>query len=552
MQPDESPATPEQELDAMADDYARQSHALFCERVLKNPETGGYCEMADVHALASEHVEEAWAGGYFAGVVMPWDHGKTMTGVVGRTLYELGRNPNLRVKIICNADEMAKQRVQAIGDYISGDEDFQRVFPGCRPSVSETRGATQRWTSSRLLLERDVPSPDQSLEAWGILSSGMGGRADVLLFDDPVDHKNAIVNPGMRTTVKEVYKNVWLSRLVPSGKVAYFATVWHEDDLTREQMRNPRFFWLVVRVSEDASCLECERFVGGSQEVQRFTLPLWERYNKARLLLRRQELGERAYNRGFRQIPISDADRTFPKFPMAIVHGRRVDDLCRPSWPCIFGVDLAGKHRKGTVIFVGRVDPASLVKVPIAILDGKWSGSEKLRMLQAAYERFRPIGIFVENNAQQQDLIDVCMDDPKFSFADPAILHGHLTGDQKFDPVIGLPSMDVEFERGAAPRGWQVPGLEFTGPGHDAEECGPCGWCRWVEEMNMHPFGKQTDAVMAAWIFREGVRTLYGSGVGIVSVEDIQAHGAMRRDEDGLPDIRHGRVPDGLTGALKW
>ena len=543
--------TPEQSVDATADEYSREDHRIFCERVLRDPESGKLCVMDPVHSLASEHVEEAWKGGYFAGVVMPRDHGKTLTGVIGRVLHVLGRDPSRRVKIICSAEDQAKKRLQTIGEYITGSTDFQRVFPGCVPAVSESRGSTSKWTGSRLILERDTPSPDDSLEAWGISSSGVGGRADYMFLDDPVDLKNALLQPSMRETVKEQYKNAWLPLLVPGGKLAYFATVWHEDDLTREQMKNSRFLWLVVRVSEDFDHLDCERFVGGSSNIQKFEIPLWSRYDKPQLLRKRQEIGERAFNRGYRQIPISDSDRYFPKFSTAIIANRSADDLAPATWPCIVGVDMSGKNRKGTVIFIGRVNPANQVKVPIAIWHGKWSGAEKARTFQSVYERYDPVAMYVENNAQQQDLLDVCMDDPKYTFS--SVLHGHLTGANKFDPTIGLPSMDAEFERGSGTRGWLVPGLEFTGPAHDAGACGMCGFCRWVEEMSLYPYSVSNDAVMSSWIFREGVRKHFGSSGGLVNPSDIVGHGARRLDENGFPTVKfEKKYPDKLTGVVRW
>jgi hypothetical protein len=69
-----------------------------------------------------------------------------------------------------------------------------------------------------------------SLEAKGILSTGVGGRCDYLFLDDPSDQKNSY-SPTIRRSVRERYNLTWRTRVEPWGKVVCIATPYHEEDL---------------------------------------------------------------------------------------------------------------------------------------------------------------------------------------------------------------------------------------------------------------------------------------------------------------------------------
>jgi hypothetical protein len=89
------------------------------------------------------------------------------------------------------------------------------------------------------------------LEAKGILSTGIGGRADLLIVDDPHDLRTGVQEPSRRQAVIETFHNVWLSRLEPTGQCIYIATSWHEEDLTHVLAQNPSFGVLAQAISED-------------------------------------------------------------------------------------------------------------------------------------------------------------------------------------------------------------------------------------------------------------------------------------------------------------
>jgi hypothetical protein len=192
----------------------------------------------------------------------PWGHGKTVNLVVGWTLFQLGQNRNQRIGIVCNSDANARKRVTAIKSYIERDADYRAVFPNVRPDRQ------MGWGKEEFFVERDpsARSVDPSVWSAGVFSTGIGGRVDGLIFDDPVDLRNAILMPALRPQVIETIKNVWLSRLEPTGWMVYVATAWHPADCTHHLIRDlevrGQYCALIQRVNEDMSAIECYR-VGG-------------------------------------------------------------------------------------------------------------------------------------------------------------------------------------------------------------------------------------------------------------------------------------------------
>ena len=66
-------------------------------------------------------------------VELPRDHGKT-TQVCLRVLWELGRAPNLRIKIVCASESIAVDRSRFLRRSIEQNRRLCRVFPHLRKS----------------------------------------------------------------------------------------------------------------------------------------------------------------------------------------------------------------------------------------------------------------------------------------------------------------------------------------------------------------------------------------------------------------------------------
>lgn len=228
---------------------AKDNFNVFMELVWKDSKTGKGVKQGTIHRLWYDHIQYCFRNKLYAGILAPWGHGKT-ENMLGYILRLIGENPAVRIKLVTNSDPNSVARVQTIAQYISDDEDYKAVYPYIKPARKLD------WTKHKIIVDRPTKSKDGTVEAYGITSSGMGGRADFLLFDDPVDHRNAIANPALRPKVKEDFWNTWMSRRDDDTGVVYIATVWHQDDLTHELVENPLFCFLHLRVNEDLTAYE--------------------------------------------------------------------------------------------------------------------------------------------------------------------------------------------------------------------------------------------------------------------------------------------------------
>lgn len=480
---------------------ARREKALFLEYVLKdnngNRVVNGqiHLEIQEHIALCKKHNEQ------YCGVLAPWGHGKTENAIIGNTLDEIGHNPNIRIFIISNTDDNAKARIESITNYISTDVDYHNVYPYVRPSQDQSS-----WTKHKFVVERESKAKDGTVEAYGVMTSGVGGRCDLLLFDDPVDMRNAIINPALREQVKQNIENVWLSRLTPDGMAIYIATVWHQDDATSCMLKNPKWKFLVMRISEDYESIECESPFKG-----KFKIPLWSYWNKDRLLNRLGVIGQRAFNRGFRQNALSDEDRTFPSSDKIFRHDVGVDSVSQ-YFPRICGIDPFGQ---AVVIYTIALNPQNHQRITVEIRRGKWQPRQTIAEIVNVFHKQHPVLMVVENNASQDAIIQWAhevggLDLPIVPFT---------TGAQKANIDFGLPSLEVEFANGA----WMIPcrGIDFA-----LDHENPI--VVHANELRGHPVAVAADTVMAQWFAREGARFftqhLQGGQVNpneIVTAEEI-------------------------------
>lgn len=414
-------------------------------------------------------------------MVCPRSHSKT-SQLIGRILWELGRNPNLRIKLVCQSDDTAVKRLAAITEHIERNPRMKEIFPEVQPADKGT------WSKTKIYVQRHIVSPDPSIEAVGILSTATGGRADILYFDDPVDFRNAIQQPALREVVKSVYNDVWMNIVEVNGRVIYAATPWAKDDLTHKLLENPDYIKILDKIDDN------------------FT-PIWaERWNREALIEKYNEIGSRAFGRAYKMEAISDEDALFDEASLNHCEDKnlRYGDLpvgVKPNKVQYYmGVDLGGARTASgsyTVLFTGAVVDG--VKIPINITRGRFKSPEFARIFYDLTQQFKYDYILIENNASQEAVVQWVHEIYGRDISMP-VMKGYFTGSQKMSENVGLPAMAVEFEQGR----WRLP--EF----HNSVECN-CGYCKWVQEMKDFPLGKYSDTVMASWLFREAVRAYIGN-----------------------------------------
>ncbi len=455
---------------------AREDVNAFIEYTQTDEQTGQRFLQADIHRAWHAHIDQHTR----ALIIAPREHGKTDQLAIGRVLWELGKNPQLRIKIVCQDDDHAAQRLVAIEGQIERNPRVRQVFPGLRKHPS-----LDNWSKHTATVDRRGEDKDPSVEALGVLSAGTGGRADLIIFDDVVDLRNAIQLPALREAVKTSINNVWLNLLTKNGRAVYVATPWHEDDATHEMEKKAT--WV---------CLK--------QPIPESLEPIWwEQWPRTRLIERQEEIGPRAFARGFFLRALSDEDTPFRNITACIR-----PDLSRlhikDHWPRFTGVDLGHSKRKDqvrgsekpyTIIFTIATDERHK-RWPMDVRRGHWSGPETAAQVVDVYQTHSPEVILFENNAYQDTFSDWC----RLASVDSTIpLQPFTTGAQKADEQIGLPGLAAEFDA----LNWIVP-TDGIGIDDTARQIGPL-WA-WIAEMKSYPVGALSDTVMACWFAREASR----------------------------------------------
>jgi hypothetical protein len=406
--------------------------------------------------------------------------------MIGRMLWEIGRNPNIRIKIATETEDLAQKSLGLVSNTILRNEKLREVFPNLRPDPSQT------WAKFALTVMRNDPTlKDATIEGAGVLSGVTGGRADWLLFDDISGLRNALYLPKMREQVKEAFYSNWLNMLDgDQAKWFMVGTPWHIEDIVSE-------------VRNNTSIPKAKEWWVGD----RFESPWPERFDSDYYKGRLQILKARHYNRAFRGLAISDEEAWINAQAVESCknyHMKAWDVLSNKDLPKFTGVDLG--HREGpkacpTVVYTIALTPNGQ-RIPCDVKIMYESNMlEVCRVIIGVWQDYNPREITVENNNAQQYLIDTIK-----SIGPTGLpVKGYYTGIQKLDVNIGVPSMLAEIEGGR----WVVP----LGAGGDHDETCLCSFCKWISEVKSYPHAT-TDTVMASWLALEGLRRLMERGSG--------------------------------------
>lgn len=470
-----------QEIAAVQINLARRDPSFFVAYTMRDPLTGRYFIQDEIHKIGHNLISKyAWAL-----YELPREHGKTEQFCIGRSVWEIGTNHNLRIKIVCSTDDEASKRLITIGRYITDNARVRSVFPELLPDRDGP------WNQHGLRVQRDTISKDNSIESYGVLSSATGPRCDLLIFDDIVDFENTITNPALIDKVKEAYRNKWINILTPDGRVVYIFTRWHEKDLSHELIRQAK------RPEQNPGREEFAylRFV-----IDKELNPISNMWNKEKLLARQQSIGARAFARNFQGQAMAEDEAIFNNLQKCLDKSLSVSDI-PDSWPKFGGVDIGGKSKERgnarNVIFTIAVNPENDRIYWLDIQMGNWNSPETAERIQAAYDKFHHRCIKVESNSYQQAIIDWIKQSAGGSHPVTNIIKAHITGTNKFREDIGLPGLSIKIDNGAViiPHGEHEIGRQCR-----------CSFCKAMDEFLYWPIAEFDDCVMAYWMATEAAR----------------------------------------------
>lgn len=292
-------------------DICRSNRNLFTENILKDRGTGKSIKQAKIHKA----MQYAFDNYQRVLVVISRNSGKTTQSLSGM-LYEIGTNRNVVIKIISDRDTTAMKRVSVIKQHLEHNKRFKEIFPEVRPLTTNKFGAQKEsWGKTSLTVNREIIDLNSTISACGVLSQGVGDRADLLVFDDPCNLRNSILYSALREQVMDAYYSVWLPLLNEQGRIWYFGTPFHKDDLTsvlREKWREePNCCVLDLHVGQKLE-ITSEGEVVSVTETDDDCLPIWpEGFSREFFEQQKRTMTKQSYNRAYLCKAVSADDLIF-------------------------------------------------------------------------------------------------------------------------------------------------------------------------------------------------------------------------------------------------
>lgn len=452
---------------------SRRDPGIFAAFVLRDEETGARVQMAPMHYEWQDLFTTCPRLLLWSAV----EQGKTAQAIA-RVLWEIGRNPRIRIAILSATEEAAKKIVGSIARYIMESREYHMVFPHVR--ASQRHG--EEWTATRITVVRDGQIKEPTVQAIGDRSNVHGQRIDIGLVDDLNNYANTATE-GQRQEVWNRLHSQLMNRLSRQSRLWFLGNVWHRRD--------------VMHRIKDRRGYVARRYPAHDRRTGAFAWPA--RYNLAWLEQKRIDLGTPS-NVG-RMIYCELEDDAGKKIQWDWIQ-RALDlgdgkdpvhslDAIPPGYSIYAGVDVAvgeDEDADNAAIAVVSVDGYRRRRL-LEVEGGKWGGPGLIDKMYAVHRRYGCL-FTVETNGVQLFVKQFTDKDRRGKLPITPFV---TTQAKKADPRFGIEALGVEFSNGM----WTVPNR-----GNDiASE----GIRRFVDQFDSYsPTAHTGDELMAVWLAREG------------------------------------------------
>jgi hypothetical protein len=277
---------------------------------------------------------------------IPPNHAKSITITVDYVTWQVVRNPNFRVLIVSQTQQLAADFLYAIKQRLTHPmyESLQQAYAAGVGFNSKSAS----WQATRVTFGselRESSEKDPNIEAIGIGGQIYGKRADMIIVDDAVTLKNA----------NEFEKQIrWLtqdvrSRLNPTGKLVVIGTRVSAMDLYRELRNEDRYPgglvpWkylampALLTTHEDPEKWETlwpasDAPFDGQMESDKNEDGLYPRWNGRNLYNERQAMDASTWALVYQQQDISDDAIFDPVCVRGSIDGMRIVDAIKITRP---------------------------------------------------------------------------------------------------------------------------------------------------------------------------------------------------------------------------
>jgi len=399
-------------------------------------------------------------------VNIPPNHAKSMTVTIDYVTWQVCQNPNFRVLIVSQTQQLAADFLYAIKQRLTHPnyEALQQAYAAGVGFNSKTAS----WQATRVTFGdelRESSEKDPNIEAVGIGGQIYGKRADMIIVDDAVTLKNA----------NEFEKQIrWLtqdvrSRLNPTGKLIIIGTRVTAIDLYKELRSEDRYpgglvpwkylampallethedpdKWVTLWPASDAP-------FDGQMESDKNEDGLYPRWNGRNLYNERQAMDASTWALVYQQQDISDDAIFDPVCVRGSIDGMRKAGRLVPGHPghprdlsgfsIICGLDPAMVGDTAVVCYaIDRVSHKRYIVDAIKITRPTPAAIRQIIFDWTAL--YQPTEWIVEKNAFQSFLTQD--EGIRQNLASRGVLlREHHTGSNKWDSGFGVASMSTLF-----------------------------------------------------------------------------------------------------------
>jgi predicted phage terminase large subunit-like protein len=160
----------------------------------------------------------------------PRGMGKSTMLTITRAVYEIVKNPDIRIIIASNTQIQAEVFLREIKHHLAQNERFIEHFGSYQ--------SDDKWDAREIVVrQRTSGAKESTVTCLGVGGPGASRHYDLGLFDDLVDEENA------RTETQREYLRVWMKKTLtptiePEGRKFINGTRYHHLDLYGELMRD--------------------------------------------------------------------------------------------------------------------------------------------------------------------------------------------------------------------------------------------------------------------------------------------------------------------------
>ena len=407
-------------------------------------ETGDPYETADFHQNWIQSILQAIDEGGEQMILSPPRHGKTDL-LTHFAVWQICRNPNVRIMWVGGNEEIAKNAVGAVVDHLEHNEKLIEDFCGPGQTFKPKNRSGKSWTSGQFTIATRTVT---GIKSPTMVAVGKGGKilsrdCDLIIADDIEDHGTTI-QPSAREQTRQWWTTTLSSRKEEHTAIVIIGSRQHPEDLYNFLLENPQ----VTTIVEEAHSTEC---VLPELDIDVHTdCMLWASKRSYKWLLSRLQAAETTGGKAI--------------FEMVYLNKAFVDgitmfdveevDLCRDvnrtignipaGTHLIAGLDPASTGFQACFLWAVNTDTGKMYMVDIENEQGGGIIQAK-ETIKKWYEKYGLAHWVIEENGfqrairQDKDLKDYCARMGIY-------LEGHQTQKNKFDPIFGVGSMRELFK----------------------------------------------------------------------------------------------------------